>query len=345
MLKRLTPREKLEQLAATWEPVLRRAWQEAIEAVKSAVVLARIIERLERRDIDGAIHALDLDPAFFRPLDKALLDTFEGGGVATVEGMPVLRDPDGHRIAIGFNVRAPEAEAWLREHSSGLVREITADQLETARVTLTAGMERGSNPRHVALDLVGRKNRATGQRQGGSIGLTSTQAGQVENARQRLLSGDPAQIRKLLELKSRDKRFDKALRKLAEEGGTPDQSFVSKWTGQYADRLLKLRGEVIARTEAITALNRAQIAAYEQAIAKGAVDAQAVTKTWMATMDGRTRDTHMLLNGKAVGFREKFQSFSGAQLEYPGDPNAPASERINCRCTMLLKIDHLRGIK
>jgi hypothetical protein len=32
-------------------------------------------------------------------------------------------------------------------------------------------------------------------------------------------------------------------------------------------------------------------------------------------------------------------------LEYPHDPNAPAAERINCRCTMLVKIDYLRGLR
>lgn len=288
------------------------------------------MERLERNDIDGAIRALNLDEAAFRPLTKALAEAFEGGGVSTVDGMPALRDPDGHRILIRFDARAPRAEQYVRDHSSTLVKAITDDQREGARIALTNGLQRGDNPTRVALDLVGRRNKATGRREGGLLGITSKQAEYVETARQRLLSGDPDEISKVLELNRRDKRFDKSLRKMIAEGKAPDRAFVNRWIGRLNDNYLKLRGDTIARTETMTALNRGQIEAYEQAIASGAVDESLLTKKWIATLDGRTRDTHSLLNGKSVGFREKFQSAFGGQIAYPGDPEAPASERINC---------------
>ena len=345
MLKRLSARERLEQLAVTWEPIIRAAWVEAIEGIRSDIILRQIVERLERQDIDGAIRALNLDEAAFRPFTKALAEAFEGGGVSTVEGMPALRDPEGHRVLIRFNAQAPSAEQYVRNHSSTLIRAITDDQVESARVVLTAGLQRGDNPTRVALDLVGRKSKATGRREGGILGLTGKQAEYVEVARQRLLSGDPDEMRRLLELKRRDKRFDRALLKLIKDEKAPDQAFVNRWIGRLNDSYLKLRGDTISRTETMTALNRGQIEAYEQAIASGAVDESLLTKKWIATMDGRTRDTHSLLNGKSVGFRETFQSAFGAQIAYPGDPSAPASERINCRCTMLVKIDHFRGLE
>lgn len=345
MLKRLSARERLELLASNWEPIIRQAWVESIEAIKSAIVLKRLIERLERQDFDGVIRALGFDEVAFRPLQKALAETFEAGGVDTIGTMPTLREPDGHAANLRFDARAPTAENWLRTQSSTLIREIVADQVETTRIVLTSGLERGANPRQTALDLIGRQNRVTGRREGGALGMTSTQAGYVETARQRLLSGNPDELKRLLELGRRDKRFDRSILKMIREGKKPDAEFINRWLGRLSDNYVKLRGEIIARTETITALNRSKLEAYEQAIAAGQIDESLVTKKWVATMDGRTRDTHMMLNGKSVGFRQSFQSAWGAQIAYPGDPSAPASERIACRCTLNINIDFLRGIK
>jgi hypothetical protein len=67
MLKRLSPRERFEQLVSTYEPMLRSAFIEAIDDIRSNIVLRRIVERLERQDIAGAIRAMNLDDAAFRP--------------------------------------------------------------------------------------------------------------------------------------------------------------------------------------------------------------------------------------------------------------------------------------
>ncbi|WP_416355554.1 hypothetical protein ACLNGM_15050 [Aureimonas phyllosphaerae] len=51
------------------------------------------------------------------------------------------------------------------------------------------------------------------------------------------------------------------------------------------------------------------------------------------------RHTHRLLNGRAVEIDGVFYSSSGAALRFPGDPNAPASEIIGCRCWVEYKVD------
>lgn len=56
-----------------------------------------------------------------------------------------------------------------------------------------------------------------------------------------------------------------------------------------------------------------------------------VKKVWMATLDGRTRDSHAAMDGKRVDVDDKFPN----GLEYPGDPNGPPSEVYNCRCTLV----------
>lgn len=57
-------------------------------------------------------------------------------------------------------------------------------------------------------------------------------------------------------------------------------------------------------------------------------------KTWMATLDSRTRDSHRLLDGLTVPLDEEFMD----GLMYPGDPDGPDEEIINCRCAMVSTI-------
>lgn len=57
-------------------------------------------------------------------------------------------------------------------------------------------------------------------------------------------------------------------------------------------------------------------------------------KRWFATLtDRRTRPTHLAANTQTVGLLEQFQ-VGEAELDHPGDFNAPPQERVNCRCSM-----------
>jgi len=58
------------------------------------------------------------------------------------------------------------------------------------------------------------------------------------------------------------------------------------------------------------------------------------TKTWLATMDHRTRETHAQANGQEVPIDQPF-SVGGQSLDYPGDPSGSDAEVINCRCTAI----------
>ena len=71
---------------------------------------------------------------------------------------------------------------------------------------------------------------------------------------------------------------------------------------------------------------------------KTGIDPSLVERTWAATMDKRTRDTHWDMNGQVRGMNIPFDSPSGAKLLFPGDPTAPAAEVINCRCVLLTRI-------
>lgn len=347
MLKRLSARERFEALIADFEPILRAAFMASIADIKSNVQLRRIVERLERNDIAGAVDALHIDAAAFRPVDKAILSAFEGGGVAAVSRLPQLRDPSGNMLVVRFDVRHRDAERWLTQHSSKLVTSVTNDMKEAARVALTAGMEAGRNPRSTALDVVGRISRATGRREGGILGLTGIQSGYVENARAELLSGNPALLKNYLTRNRRDKRFDRTIAKAIREGTPIPADTVTRMLGQYENALLKLRGDTIARTETISALNASNQEAFRQGLEKTEYTAQDVTRVWKATTDERVRHDHRAMNNiEVVGLDTPFTLPDGSQMLFPGDSSlgAPASQLINCRCFQFLRLDFMKNI-
>lgn len=341
MARRPTARRRLEQLAAEFEPVLQVAFLEAVADITSSAEIGRIVERLERGDIEGALTALHIEPAAFRTFEEAIRQAYLGGGAAATSGMPALRGPDGNRMVIRFDSRSPRAEAFLGSSGTRVTGRVTDDMLTGIRGYMTGGLVDGRNPRSVALDIVGRVDRVTGLRSGGIVGLTSRQTGYVATAKADLLSGDPARMRHYLSLGRRDKRFDRTVLAAIRDGKALDAATVDRITGRLSDSYLKLRGETIARTETMAALNQAQIDAFQQAIDSGAIRRQDVRKAWLATKDSRTRDTHAALDGDSVGIDERFAN----GLLYPGDPSGAASELINCRCTMLLRVDHLANLE
>lgn len=90
-----------------------------------------------------------------------------------------------------------------------------------------------------------------------------------------------------------------------------------------------VRARRIARTETISATNGLQ---NETAVGLSA-QGIAMQKRWLATFDRRTRETHAEANGQTVAMDQTF-SVGGADLEFPGDPNGPAAEVVNCRCSV-----------
>jgi uncharacterized protein with gpF-like domain len=93
------------------------------------------------------------------------------------------------------------------------------------------------------------------------------------------------------------------------------------------------RATVIARTEAIGALNAGRAESF-RALAEEEPDEE-LERIWLATEDSRTRDSHRAADGQRVALGTPF-IVGGFELAFPGDPNGPPQEVIQCRCTMLL---------
>lgn len=82
-----------------------------------------------------------------------------------------------------------------------------------------------------------------------------------------------------------------------------------------------------ARTAMTSAHSLGKLKGYERAAGMG-ID---VEKQWLAALDSRTRGSHRHLDGETVKLDAKFSN----GLKYPGDPDGPASEVYNCRCTLV----------
>lgn len=342
MVRRPSQQERIEALLAAWEPQLRDAFLASIRDIVDRARLADIIASLESGDLEGALRAVHVEPAAFLPLDIAIRQAFVEAGTATAVTIPRAPAVEGQAVVVfRFDVRNLAAETWLQQHSSTAIVEIVEDQRVAIRTALQEGMTRGDNPRTTALDVIGRVNPQTGRREGGIAGLTSQQAGYVASARAELASGDAKTMRNYLTRERRDKRFDAVVLKAIKAGKPVDGATVSRLAGRYGDRLLALRGETIGRTESMASINQAHQEAYRQAVEKGTLRANLVRRVWVATRDGRTRDSHRKLNGDAVGLNERFSN----GLMFPGDPSGPAAEIANCRCRLVIRIDRFSNLE
>lgn len=341
MPRKPTQQQLFDELLSTYELKIAEAFRAAVAEVGAKADLGAIIEALKAHDITRAIQALHLDPAAYGPLYDALQASYIAGGNAGLFVLPTLKDAAGTALVIRFNARNLRAEQWLRDHSSNLIARIVDDQRTAVRTVLETRMAEGANPRTAALDIVGRISRVTGKRAGGILGLTAEQEGWASRYAAEL-SGTPNP--KALERKLRDKRFDRTVAKAIRDEQPIPAETLGKMIAAYRNRALRLRGEMIGRSEALRSLNAANYEALRQAV-EGGLDPSTIRRIWRSAGDLRVRHTHMALNGETVGLEQRFHSPSGALLLYPGDPTAPAAETIACRCIVSTRIDHLANLR
>jgi len=115
------------------------------------------------------------------------------------------------------------------------------------------------------------------------------------------------------------------IRNAHEEGLSIDDLADTLNDDLFEGRLQDWEAERVARTETISSSNAGSHSAFEEANS-------VVGEEWLATFDGRQRDTHGDADGQIVAVDGTFL-VGGYEADHPGDPDLPAEERINCRCT------------
>ena len=109
------------------------------------------------------------------------------------------------------------------------------------------------------------------------------------------------------------------------ENGQGIDTIADELTKNY--NVEKARARTIARTEINGAKNDVAFHTIQ--------DLGIEKKQWSSSEDMRVRPSHASVNGEIVGINEYFSN----GLLYPCDPDGPADEVCNCRCSVLSYID------
>ena len=312
------PATRLFRLLDTSEASLREVIVGAIANAKRQLgTLEELADLIEAGRIEEAITRAS-QIIGTRTGDQVVATFTDAGSraVAVVEGQLDL--------VIGFDQTNERAVTVMRENRLRLIREFTREQRFATRSALVDGIARGANPREQARDF----------RQ--SIGLTQRQQDAVSNYRRLLMrtsEGDSAALTREL----RDRRFDRTVRRAAATRAPLTSAQVDRMVGRYAERYIRYRSEVIARTEALSAVHAGNEEAYSQAVDQGAFTAEEVVRIWSTRLDGRERASHNTANGQQVPLGQPF-IVGGAALRYPGDRLGPAREIIQCRCAVATRV-------
>lgn len=328
----VTDKANIESLTATWEPRMRAAFLQAVASITTTVDIVALTHLIEAGDVLGAMAAVGADTAHFSALALTQTSMFNEGGMA------LARATSRATFQLLFDVRATRAEQWIKQRSSTLIQDITADQRTTIRNHLEAGLQAGTNPRTVALDLVGRVDPRTKQRVGGVIGLHSTQEEWLRTYSADLASSEPARFKALLQRGLRDNRFDATVLKAIRDGTAIPPELQAKMRVAYSNNALKWRADNIARNETVKSLSAAKTEMWQQNIDRGKIDAKLITRFPVTAGDERVRHTHRevpAMNKDGRGWGEPFETPFGPQM------HAPYESEVGCRCYENIRVDFL----
>lgn len=89
----MTPADAFAAALAKLEPAVRDAFLEAIARLTSNAQRALVEDAIRAGDIARAIAALQIDAAFYAPLDRAISEAYYQGGVMALANLPRLTDP------------------------------------------------------------------------------------------------------------------------------------------------------------------------------------------------------------------------------------------------------------
>ena len=337
-------RDYIQRLANDrYDGEIGNAIEAALEAIASEVTLESIASAIESGNEEAVVRLItDQIPNAFDRVRSAELAAMGAAGVATMETVPAV-ERGGQRIAIQFNRGNERAVRAVDSIHTEMIREVSEETRGTIRDELRASLRDGENPRQAGRRIRGKWNPRTKRHEGGVLGLTRHQADITRRARERLLSGDPDEMRKYLGMKLRDKRFDRTVINAIENGTAIPRAKAENMAAAYRRRSVQRRAETIARDQSLAALDEGQDQAFNQAQDQGAIREEDVVEEWITSRDARVRDVHQAvptMNRGGVRRGEMFETMLGPLLK-PRDRTSPGSvpgNVIQCRCTRFMRV-------
>ena len=339
---RLTRQQQrsIRDLIAKHDPLIRQAFEAAIQNAHAAVDFAALVESVQRNDFDRAAQLLRFNQAMLWPLEEAIRTAIYAGG-ATVAL------PKGIAGAFSFNGRHPRAEQIVAEMGARLVTEIGSPGPEPIRAIILQGQQERAGTAKTARRLAGVVNPRTGVREGGILGLDGPRAHRFQQVSQGMSTPEGVQdlvikgrdgklrLRYTTNIETRNRIF--AAYKKGEAVPAADRARVEK---QFANKLLKERGEMIAQHETYTAQAQGRREAYTQLFDSGKVES--IDKKWNHQRSKNPRHDHAALDGTVVGFNEAYEMGDGTMMQYPHDPAGGIKNSAGCGCSVIYMVQYKR---
>lgn len=306
--------QRVNARASRLTPALAIAIIAAFKMLSENMDNPALAEMIESGDVEGAIREALSDAAFAIAFTNVrdILRTSTADAVryfaADIPGSRI-----GGQLVIGFDMLNPDVITALRTMESRQLDSLATDIRDTFRAFIENGLRDGEGVAAIARDVRG------------IVGLAPNQLQEALNFRAKLADGDFAGA---LGYELRDRRFDPTLRALQQSGKQLTPAQLDAMNAAYLRKKIAFNATVNARTAATNALRLGQRISWQDAIDKGIIDVDQLTKTWRGVMDSRERLAHVVMEGQKVGFDDRF---SNGQL-------IPGESDYNCRCWPVYRI-------
>lgn len=287
---------------ARLRPAMNRAVLQVVDAMRARLTDAEIDAWIASGSVDELVNTLLQDVGITAALHRVRLQLL----LVFLSGADFMQTRFHQMSRLAFDV--------LQHDVTGTVLRIDTKVAAAIRNDIAAVI------RNAIVEAIqaGRGSKGVGPRVRAMLGLSPSQAADVERFRQALLSGDTARV---LRYARRDKTFDRLVRTKAY---TPVQ--IERMVRAYRLQRIALNVETIARTAALDAFKAGQQAAIEQAMQRGVFGALStrIVKTWVNMGDNKVREEHLdgAMGGETVPWDRPYSN---------GDM-VPGQSTWNCRC-------------
>lgn len=340
VIEKAATKDDVEALAASYEKPIAAAIVKALEQSGDAIDLDELAAALAGGNLQKVLDLLNIK---LGPATDAIQNAVWAGGSLGTTALNLTG------IEWHFNRLNPTLVNWLQNYTLGLIRELTDSTREAIRGQLIDGMRAGVNPRTQAATIKQ------------TVGLTARQSNAVWNFRKELegfhnrASADGfnlgakidrvngAQVFKpgddgspkdgITERRLRDFRYDGQLNRAMTTGKALAPAQIDKMVAAYARKYRKFRAQMIARTEAMRALNMGTQDAFRQAAEAGKVQEHLIRRFWRVASDERTCDICEPIpdmNSEGVTLAGPFATPEGGTFLPPMHPN--------CRCHVFIRV-------
>ncbi len=334
MAERDTQR-KFNERAAELEPAAGQAFVDSWQAYVNGVSLEGLQRAIFSGGSDGAARFLRTTPETIDQFGTEIQTAFVAGGAIAFATIPVKQNtPDGVRVSRVFAGTRPEDATAVTAQIDRVVRELAPSTASVVQNTLNDGLRRIISVDERMEELVGKLNPATGNREGGTLGLNQRDARTLQSVDDGFRTGNTARINSYFELDGRNKSLDGRIKRaIAKDGRISDTLRLEVRRAMQA-RLLAKRGLVFARAEVYNGIQAGRITGYNRIVAMGIVEDDSLRRVWETFIDSSTRPSHVSIDGQVRTGDEPFMFPDGTRMSQPRDGSfgAPLREIVNCRC-------------